>query len=51
MSPPDFDFFPKLKHYYDTEDLELEVARQVRRMNSGCLAMALETCHRDGNQS
>lgn len=47
MSPPDFDLFPKLKEplrgvrFYDLDDLEVEVARQVRRVNSGCLATGI----------
>ena len=46
-SPPQPDLFPKLKkplhrvHYYDLDDLELEMARQVRHMNSGCLATGI----------
>ena len=41
---PDSDLFPKLKEplrgvrYYNLDVLELEVARQIRCMNSGCLA-------------
>lgn len=44
MSPPDFDLFPKLKEplrgirFGDLEELEAEVAKQVRLINSGCLA-------------
>ena len=47
MSPPDFDLFPKLKEplrgvrFYDLGDLELEVAKQVRRINLSCLATGI----------
>ena len=61
MNPPDSDLFPKLKEplrvvrFYDLEDLELEVAKQVRRINLGCLATGVrdlphrwEFCHSKG---
>ena len=44
MSPPDFDLFPKLKEplrctrFYDLEDLQGEVANQIRVINFGCPA-------------
>ena len=44
MSPPDFDLFPKLKEplrgicFDDLDELGDEVAKQVQRLNSGCLA-------------
>ena len=44
MSPPDFDLFPKLKeplggiHFDDLDELQAEVAKQVRPLNFGCLA-------------
>ena len=47
MSPSDFDLFPKLKVplrgvcFYDQEDLEREVTKQVRRINLGCLATGI----------
>ena len=47
MSPPDFDLFPKLKEplrgirFDDLDELEAEVAKQVRLLNSGCLATGI----------
>ena len=47
LSPPDFDLFPKLKEplrgirFDDLDELEVEVAKQVRLLNFGCLATGI----------
>ena len=47
MNPPDFDLVPMLEEplrvvrSYDLEDLELEVAKQVRHINLGFLATGI----------
>lgn len=47
LSPCDFDLFPQLKEpmrgirFNDTDELEDAVAKEVRRINSGCLATGI----------
>lgn len=55
LSPPDFDLFPKLKEplrgirFDSLDELECAVNREVRRMNSSCLATGIQVLPRRWN--